>query len=91
VLNILREGRSLRRHFQKTSASDENVFANLATELANNGCQILTDALSYLECTVQSRMQCGDHWLIYATTGNGKVMDLAGITAVNHRKSGNQY
>jgi flavin reductase (DIM6/NTAB) family NADH-FMN oxidoreductase RutF len=58
---------------------------------AANGCPILNDALAYLECTVESRMEVGDHWLIYAAINNGKMLQATGMTAVQHRKSGNQY
>ncbi len=91
VLNILKEGRNLRRAFLKPIAPGEDPFVNLATDRASNGCVILLDALSHLECTVQNRMDCGDHWLIYALVANGKVLEAAGVTAVRHRKSGNQY
>jgi flavorubredoxin/flavin reductase (DIM6/NTAB) family NADH-FMN oxidoreductase RutF len=88
VLNILKEGRSLRRSFQKPPIPGENPFANLATETADNGCLVLSDALAYLECTVQNRMDCGDHWLLYAIVNTGQVLETTGVTAVNHRKSG---
>jgi flavorubredoxin/flavin reductase (DIM6/NTAB) family NADH-FMN oxidoreductase RutF len=91
VLNILKEGRNLRRFFLKPATPSENPFINLETELATNGCLILTEALSYLECTVQNRMDCGDHWLLYALVDYGKVLESAGVTAVNHRKSASQY
>jgi flavorubredoxin/flavin reductase (DIM6/NTAB) family NADH-FMN oxidoreductase RutF len=91
VLNILKEGRTLRRSFLKPPAMDYDQFAGLATELATNGCIILVDAVSYLECTVQNRMDCGDHWLLYAVVENGKVLAPGSVTAINHRKSGSQY
>jgi flavorubredoxin/flavin reductase (DIM6/NTAB) family NADH-FMN oxidoreductase RutF len=91
VLNVLKEGRNLRRYFQKPPMPGEDRFANLATHPANNGCLVLDDALSYLECTVQNRMECSDHWLIYATVDNGKVMEAVGVTAVQFRKTGSSY
>jgi flavorubredoxin/flavin reductase (DIM6/NTAB) family NADH-FMN oxidoreductase RutF len=91
VVNILKEGRNLRRHFLNPFEPGEDRFAGIATQEAANGCFILTDALAYLECTVQNRMECGDHWLVYAVVENGKVLDPAGMTAVNHRKSGSHY
>jgi flavorubredoxin/flavin reductase (DIM6/NTAB) family NADH-FMN oxidoreductase RutF len=90
VLNILKEGRNLRRHFLKP-ASGADRFGDLMTHPAQNGCLILDEALAYLECTVQDRMECGDHWLLYATVDNGKVLEAIGVTAVQHRKSGMQY
>ena len=91
VLNILKEGRNLRRYFLKPPAPSENPFENIATTPASNGCLVLTDALAYLECTVQNRMDCGDHWLLYAVVENGKLLESTGTTAVNHRKSAVQY
>ncbi len=91
VLNILKEGRNLRRYFLKPPTPSENPFENIATSPAENGCLILTDALAYLECTVQNRMDCGDHWLLYAKVNNGKLLESTGVTAVNHRKSASRY
>lgn len=87
VLNILKQGKNLRRHFLKPPSLGDDPFATIATETATNGCPVLTEALAYLECTVQNRMECGDHWLLYAVVEQGKVLDSAGVTAVNHRKS----
>lgn len=91
VLNILKEGRNVRRHFVKSVGPKEDRFAEVATHSANNGCLVLEDALAYLECTVRNRMECGDHWLIYATIDNGKVLEALGVTAVQHRKSASYY
>jgi flavorubredoxin/flavin reductase (DIM6/NTAB) family NADH-FMN oxidoreductase RutF len=91
VLNILRDGKNLRRHFQKMSATGQNPFQDVEIDRSRNGNPILKEALSYLECTVQSRMDCGDHWLIYAIVNTGKVLEINGTTAVLHRKSGSAY
>jgi flavin reductase (DIM6/NTAB) family NADH-FMN oxidoreductase RutF/flavodoxin len=90
VLNILKEGRNLRRHFLKPISGSDR-FAGIDTHPASNSCLVLDEALSYLECTVSDRMECGDHWLLYATVDNGKVLEPIGVTAVQHRKSGMQY
>jgi len=91
VLNILAEGKQLRKHFLKPFGPGENRFPDVATVEAQNGCPILTAALAYLECSVHSRMECGDHWVIYAVVDNGKVLQPEGVTAVHHRKSGSYY
>lgn len=91
VVNILKAGRNLRRHFLKPPLPGQDMFAEVETTIAANGCLILTDALAYLECTVENRMECGDHWLLYAVVHNGKLLDATGVTAVSHRKSGIQY
>ena len=57
--------------------------------MAENGAPILKDAIAYLECHRCKRMECGDHWLVYATVDNGQVLDGDAKTAVHHRKTGN--
>ena len=91
TLNILAEGRSLRKHFMKKFAPGEDRFAGLETEEGENGCPILKDALAYLECTVKDRMECGDHWVVYATIDRGNMLQKDGQTALHHRKSGRNY
>ncbi len=93
VVNILEEGRhlGLMKHFLKPFAPGEDRFAGVATQEAANGCPILTDSLSYLECTVENRLECGDHWLVYGVVTNGNLLKSDGVTAVHHRKSGNHY
>lgn len=91
VLNILKEGKNLRRYFQKPPTPGENQFENVATETATNGCMVLTEALAYLECAIVNQMDCGDHWLLYATIDTGKLLESTGVTAVDRRKSASQY
>ena len=91
VLNVLKEGKNLRRYFIKPAVPGENRLADLASESSRAGNPILLEALAYLECTVQNRMDCGDHWLLYAIVNRGKVLDPKGMPAVQHRKSGIAY
>lgn len=93
VLNILAEGKhlGLMKHFLKPFGPGEDRFAGVASQEAENGCPILSDSLAYLECTVENRMECGDHWLVYGVVKNGKVLQPDGVTAVHHRKSGTHY
>jgi flavorubredoxin/flavin reductase (DIM6/NTAB) family NADH-FMN oxidoreductase RutF len=92
VLNILPEGKpQLSKQFTKSYAPGQDRFENIETEVGENGCPILTDALAYLECQVKDRMECGDHWLVYAVADKGKVWDTEGLTAVHHRQSGSYY
>ncbi|MEB3338043.1 MAG: flavin reductase, partial [Leptolyngbyaceae bacterium] len=93
ALNILADGNhlGLMKHFLKPFSPGEDRFANVATQVAENGVLVLTDALAYLECRVESRMECGDHWLVYAVVERGQVLTPNAITAVHHRKSGTHY
>ncbi len=87
VINILKEGKSLRRHFSDRVLPGENPFASLKHYPANNGCLILEEALAYLECTVQNALPTGDSYLIYATIDQGEVLSKEGTTAILHRRS----
>jgi flavorubredoxin/flavin reductase (DIM6/NTAB) family NADH-FMN oxidoreductase RutF len=93
VLNILEEGnyQHLMKHFLKRFSPGADRFADLDTQKASNGCPILTDALAYLECQVKSRMECTDHWIVYATVEVGEIAKADALTAVHHRKVGNHY
>ncbi|MEH2244429.1 diflavin flavoprotein [Nostoc sp.] len=93
VLNILKEGNHLgfMKHFLKPFGPGQDRFADVAAQEAENGSPILTNALAYLECSVQNRMESGDHWLVYATVESGKLLDNDGVTAVHHRKSATHY
>jgi flavorubredoxin/flavin reductase (DIM6/NTAB) family NADH-FMN oxidoreductase RutF len=93
VLNVLEEGNSqkLMRHFLKRLPSGSDRFTGIKTYPASNGAPILADALAYMECEVNSRMECSDHWIIYSTVTTGRVAKADALTAVLHRKVGNHY
>lgn len=93
VLNVLEEGKSqaLMKHFLKRFAPGADRFAGLKTYPATNGSPILAEALAYMECEITSRMDCGDHWIVYSTVHNGRVAQVNALTAPHHRKIGNHY
>ncbi|MEO0948910.1 MAG: diflavin flavoprotein, partial [Cyanobacteria bacterium J06641_5] len=93
VLNILEEGRYqlLMRQFLKRFKPGADRFEGVNTQDAKNGSPILNDALAYLECQVETRMECNDHWIVYSRVEDGAVSKPEGITAVHHRKIGNHY
>jgi flavorubredoxin/flavin reductase (DIM6/NTAB) family NADH-FMN oxidoreductase RutF len=93
VLNVLEENnyQILMRHFLKRFAPGADRFAGVRTQPAENGAPILTDALAYMECEVISRMDCGDHWVVYSNVYEGRVSQPEALTAVHHRKVGNHY
>ncbi|WP_204103073.1 MULTISPECIES: diflavin flavoprotein [Spirulina sp. CCY15215] len=91
VLNILPEGNAIQKRFMKNYTPGEDRFEDIEKEDASNGGFILKDALAYVECHVSSRMECGDHWVVYAVTDTGKVLDEKGKTAVHYRKTGSFY
>ena len=93
VLNVLAEGKhiGLMKHFLKPFGPAEDRFQGVEIETASDGSPILKDALAYLECRVENRMECGDHWLLYAIADSGKVLEANALTAIHHRKTGTHY
>jgi len=93
VLNVLEEGNHLHlmKHFLKRFSPGADRFAGIKTQTAENGSPILTDALAYLECTVTTRMETSDHWIVYSTVDAGRVSKPEALTAVHHRKVANYY
>lgn len=93
ALNILAEGDhlGLMKHFLKPFGPGEDRLAGVATQEDEKGTPILSDALAYLQCRVNQRLECGDHWVVYAVVEAGQVLDPDGKTAVHHRKTGTHY
>lgn len=93
VINVLGEGKSspTMKQLLKPYKPGEPRFSGLQTKEASNGCKILLDAISWMECTVQSRMEAGDHWVLYATIDDGQLQDDKTLTAIHYRKTGAYY
>lgn len=70
----------------------QDRFEGLDTERSEaNDCVVLKDAASYVSCTIKDRLEAGDHWIVYATVDDGKVLAEIEPTAVHHRKIGTTY
>ncbi|WP_114993806.1 diflavin flavoprotein [Synechococcus sp. UW179A] len=94
VINVLRQERykPLMQHFLKRFPPGADRFEGVnVLHGAAEGGPVLTDALAYLSCRVEQRMEGPDHWIIYALVEQGNVADIDGRTAVHHRKTGNHY
>ena len=93
-LNVLQAGneKDTMKALLKPFKPGENRFGDMEVEISErNGCAIVTEALSYLECEVTERMECGDHWVVLATVREGKLLKEEGLTAIHHRKTGTSY
>ncbi|MGC6483388.1 MAG: flavin reductase, partial [Synechococcus sp.] len=94
VLNVLRDDnhQPLLRHFLKRFRPGADRFegVNVLEGVATGG-PVLGDALAYLDCRVEQRLEGPDHWIIYAVVEQGNVADTEAVTAVHHRKVGNHY
>lgn len=93
-LSMLAEGKAkpIVKELSKPYRPQEDRSMNVATEVSeNNQCLYLKDAVSYVECTVKNRLEAGDHYILYATVDNGKLLDEGATTAVHFRRSGSNY
>jgi flavin reductase (DIM6/NTAB) family NADH-FMN oxidoreductase RutF len=93
ALNVLAAGRESgpMKQFLRPFAPGADRFEGLELDESPGGQPVLREALAWLEATVTQRMECGDHWLLYAQASSGAVLDPAGSTAVHQRRSGAEY
>ncbi len=93
ALNVLAAGRETgpMRQFLQPFPPGANRFAGLELEASPGGQPLLPEALAWLEARVTARMECGDHWILYAQVSHGGLLDPAGTTAVHQRRSGANY
>ncbi len=92
-LNVLASGREsgpMKRFLQPFPPGADRL-AGLELETSPGGQPLLPEALAWLEARVSQRMECGDHWLLYAEALSGDLLDAAATTAVHQRRSGASY
>ena len=91
VVNIAEKGQGkIIGHFAKGFAPDVDPFEDLDTATAPSGQPYLTDAIAYLDATVTSSLDAGDHVLILATISTGERL-REGESAIHTRKNGFKY
>ncbi len=93
ALNVLAAGRekAAMKHFLSPFVPGANRFEGLGISESPGRQPILDKALAWMEATVKQRMDCGDHWLIYAEAHHGGVLDAEGTTAIHQRRTGATY
>ncbi len=93
ALNILSEKdfKKPLKQFTKPFAPGEDRFEGLNIELTPNEQVIIPESLAWLDASVKERMECGDHWVIYAEVLHGNILKTDSLTAVHHRKTGANY
>ncbi|MFN7229759.1 MAG: flavin reductase, partial [Synechococcaceae cyanobacterium] len=93
ALNVLADGqeKGLMKHFLRPHPPGADRFAGISVADGPLGQPLLPEALAWMEATVDQRMDCGDHWLIYARVETGAVNDPAAVTAVHQRRTGAAY
>jgi flavin reductase (DIM6/NTAB) family NADH-FMN oxidoreductase RutF len=91
VINIAEKGQGkIIGHFAKGFAPDVDPFDGIETATAPSGQPYLVDAIAYLDATVTSSLDAGDHTVVLATiTGGDRLRE--GESAIHTRKNGFKY
>mmetsp|Transcript_16445 Transcript_16445/g.26488 ORF Transcript_16445/g.26488 Transcript_16445/m.26488 type:complete len:630 (-) Transcript_16445:543-2432(-) len=92
VLNCLPESgfEPIMKHFLTRFPPGADRFEGVKWAPAACGAPILKDATAFIECKVVSRMDAGDHWVVYSEVTDGKVLKDE-KTATHHRKVASYY
>lgn len=94
IVNVVGQGKQqgLVKLLNQGAREGEGCFDGFEIDRdEETGAAILKDAASWMTCTVTNRMDTGDHWLLLATLGDGKVLDASAVTYFHHRMSGEAY
>lgn len=87
------------QHAKRVRKTMSTPFTPGADRLANlkthpspvSQTPVLDTANAILDCTVVSRLEAGDHWVVYGQVVDGVLQSDTELTAVMHRKVGNHY
>jgi flavin reductase (DIM6/NTAB) family NADH-FMN oxidoreductase RutF len=91
VINIAEKGQGkIIGHFAKGFAPDVDPFVGIDTAIAPSGQFYLTEAIAYLDATVTSILDAGDHLVILVTINAGERL-REGESAIHTRKNGFKY
>ena len=89
IVNILgKESSNLLKHFFKSHKG--SIFDGLKTRKGIQGIQILTDAVSYLECCLTDAVISGDHVVYFGEVVGGKILK-GGEPSIHVRDNGFNY
>ena len=93
ALNVLAAGREREpmKRFLRPFPPGADRFAGLETQASPGGQPLLPEAVAWLEASVKQRMECGDHWVLYAQVQHGGLLDAKATTAVHQRRNGGSY
>lgn len=84
--------KAIMKAMTKPGTSGADCLANIPHHDSEvSGCPVLDGANATMDCIVMSRMEAGDHWIIYGQVEAGKLNNETDLTAVHHRKVGNHY
>lgn len=91
VINVAAKGDGkIIGQFARGFAPDVDPFEGVATGAAPSGQLYLAEAIAYLDATVTSSLDAGDHIVVLATINNGaRLNDVE--PAIHTRKNGFKY
>jgi flavin reductase (DIM6/NTAB) family NADH-FMN oxidoreductase RutF len=91
VINVIEKGDGkIIGHFAKGFAPDADPFEDIATAPAPSGQPYLSGAIAYLDATITSSLDAGDHIVLLATIISGQRLS-EGEPATHTRKNGFKY
>lgn len=91
IVNVLEKGQGkLIGHFSKTFEPGIDPLAEISTANAPSGQPYLEEAIAYLDATVVSNLEAGDHVIVLASIQTGKRL-REGEPATHTRKNGFKY
>jgi flavin reductase (DIM6/NTAB) family NADH-FMN oxidoreductase RutF len=79
------------KHFWSGYAPEDNPFAELPHKESQNGCVLLDQAKSVIECKMVSSSDPGDHTIVFAEVLDSHVNNEEADVKVHIRKSGLDY
>jgi flavin reductase (DIM6/NTAB) family NADH-FMN oxidoreductase RutF len=91
-VNLLGEDQTaLAARFAKQATTGEDKLANLPQRPAESGAAILTDAVAYFDCEVESTLEAGDHLLVIGRVEDAAIQRFAPVltssSGMRYRKS----
>lgn len=77
-------------HFAKGFEPTQDPFEGISVVRKTTGCAVLTDGMSYLDCTMAGEIDAGDHKIILGKIVDGGILN-EGHSMVHTRKNGFHY
>jgi flavin reductase (DIM6/NTAB) family NADH-FMN oxidoreductase RutF len=90
ISTLSNDSRASLRHFWKGTPDGQDPFEGLETVRFDTGIPILKDAIAFLECSLESTVDCGDHVVCVGRVTNGGRLG-EGQPMVRVRKDGFEY
>jgi flavin reductase (DIM6/NTAB) family NADH-FMN oxidoreductase RutF len=92
TINVVgKNNNGVMKQFWKGYNPDADVFAELSTQLGEQGGLILSDCMAAMECKMVHHLQPGDHDLVIAQVLSSVMLKEDDVPLAHVRKSGLDY